>query len=93
MCQTRFPKKASPAALQTDPIKQTHHNPFLLLTNLEKESLTFDKTKISLIEKIHFLTDLKSLAKEILNDAHVVFAAEMNPISTKSHFEMPWTKC
>ena len=45
--QTRFPKKVCAVALQTDPIKKTHHNLILLLTNLEKDLPTFDKLQSS----------------------------------------------
>ena len=78
MYQTRFAKNAAAAALQTDPIKQTHDNLLLLLTRLEKDLRTevFDETTVKLIERIRFLTDLKSLAKEILKEGHVVVAAK-----------------
>ena len=78
MYQTRFAKNEAAAALQTDPIKQTHDNLLLLLTRLEKDLRTevFDETTVKLIERIRFLAYLKSLAKEILKEGHVVVAAK-----------------
>ena len=76
--QTRFAQNAASAAVQTDPIKQTHDNLLLLLTRLEKDLRTevFDESTVKLIEKIRFVTDLKSLAKEILKKGYIVVAAK-----------------
>lgn len=76
--QTRFAKNAAAAGLQTDPIKQTQDNILLLVTRLEKDlrAEVFDETTVKLIEKIRLLTDLKSLAKEILKRGHVIVAAQ-----------------
>ena len=37
---------------------------------------TFYETTVNLTERIRFLTDVKFLAKEILNEGHIVVTAE-----------------
>jgi hypothetical protein len=75
--QTRFAVAQSSATVQRDPIKQTHDNILMLLTRLEKDlrAEVFNKTTVQLIERIRFVTDIKSLAKEVKQKGGVIVSA------------------
>ncbi len=62
MYQTRFAVAQNTANVQRDPIKQAQDNLQILVTRLEKDlrAEVFPKDTVELIERIRFLTDLKS---------------------------------
>ena len=78
MYQTRFAIAQNTANVQKDPIKQAHDNLLILITRLEKDlrADVFQKSTVELIERIRFLTDLNSLAKEVLNKGRVIVGAQ-----------------
>ena len=77
MYQTRFAVTQTTIDLQTDPIQQSRDNVAILLkrmvTDLRNE--VFEPTTIALIEKIRFMSDLHSLAKDLTKRGRVVVGA------------------
>ena len=74
------------AELEKDPVKQAEDNIKILITRLEKDLRkgVFPNETIELIEKIRFITDLRSLAKEVLDKGHVYVGATKSEIFLKN---------
>ena len=78
MYQTRFAVSQNSANVQMDPISQTRDNLQILLTRLEKDlrAEAFERSTIELIERIRFVTDLQSLAKDVLSKGSIILGAQ-----------------
>ena len=77
MYQTRLAVVAETADIEKDPLKQAEDNLRILITRLEKDlrKEVFSEETVVMIEKIRFLTDLRSLAKQLMEKGHIFFGA------------------
>ena len=77
MYQTRFAVAQLSIDVQMDPIQQCQDNIVILLTRLEKDlrNEVFESSTVDLIEKIRFITDLHSLAKDVVKRGRVIVSA------------------
>ena len=75
--QTRLAVVAEMAEVEKDPVNQAEDNIRILVTRLEKNlrEEVFSETTVESIEKIRFVTDLRSLSKEVMDKGRVYVGA------------------
>ena len=75
--QTRLAVATESAELEKDPIRQAEDNVRILIARLERDlrKEVFSKETIEVIERVRFLTDLRSLSREVMDKGHVYVGA------------------
>ena len=71
--QTRLAVVGQMAEVEKDPLKQAEDNLKILITRLENDlrKEVFTEESVTIIEKIRFLTDLRSLATDLVDKGHI----------------------